>query len=184
MKVKSARRQDLVLARGLNRAVAARSFRGKIRSICGRVRAFLWFDEEGGPIVEMALVVPVLMAVFTGIFAFGIAFSNQLTLQNAVSTGAQYLATIRTSTTDPCADTFAVIKNAAPGLNSSNIAVTITMNGVTPTQTGNTCSGAQTNLVQQTSVSVSATYPCTLGIYGANFVSGCKLGGKVTEYEY
>ena len=76
------------------------------------------------------------------------------------------------------------IKNAAPNLTSSKISVTVTMNGTTPTQTGNTCSGAQTDLVQGGPVSVSATYPCSLSIYGVTFGSSCQLQAKVTEYEY
>ena len=71
-------------------------------------------NSEGGALVEMALVLPVFMLVMTGIFSIGTAYSNQLTLTQAVGSGAQYLQQIRTSTTDPCSDTFTTIKNAAP----------------------------------------------------------------------
>ena len=53
---------------------------------------------------------PLLLLVFTGIFDFGIAYYNQLTLTQAVGAGAQYLQQIRTSTTDPCADTLTAIR--------------------------------------------------------------------------
>ena len=62
--------------------------------------------------------------------------------------------------------------------------MTVTMNGTTPTQTGNSCAGSQTNLVQGSPVTVYATYPCTLAVYGVSFASGCQLSAKVTEYEY
>lgn len=144
-----------------------------------------WFGgDEGNTIVEFAIVLPVLMLIVTGIFAFGIAISNQLTLTQALGTGAQYLQQIRTSTTDPCNDTFTAIKNAAPYLNSLSITVTVTMNGVTPAQTGNSCPGSQSNLTAGVPVTVVATYPCTLGVYSMNFASSCQLSAKVTEYEY
>jgi Flp pilus assembly protein TadG len=176
-------RQARMFARGLSR-LAARKKSARPHSAGGRSWAALLRREDGGPLVEIALTVPVLLGVLTGICTFGIAFSNQLTLTQAVGSGGQLLSQIRTTTTNPCADTFTAIKNAAPNLTSSKIAVTVTMNGTTPTQTGNTCSGAQTNLVQGGPVTVSATYPCSLSIYGVSFGSSCQLQAKVTEYEY
>jgi Flp pilus assembly protein TadG len=170
------------LTSGLNDAIATEKV--AMRPTDERVRAWLRNNDEGNAIVEFALVLPLLMLVMTGIFAFGIAISNQLTLTQALGTGAQYLQQIRTSSSDPCSDTFTAIRNAAPYLNSSNIVVTVTMNGVTPAQTGNTCSGAQSNLAPGTSVTVAATYPCTLSVYAMSFTSSCLLSAKVTEYEY
>jgi Flp pilus assembly protein TadG len=176
--------QAHALLSGLHNAIAPNRARIKGQlshpGVCG------WFrnGSEGYAIVEVAILLPVLMLIMTGIFAFGLAISNQLTLTQALGTGAQYLQQIRTSTTDPCNDTFTAIKNAAPYLNSSNITVTVTMNGVTPTQIGNTCAGAQSNLTPGVAVSVNATYPCTLAVYSMNFASSCQLSAKVTEYEY
>lgn len=162
--------------------MAARSEEGAIRPNGGRARAALARSDEGGALVEIALTVPVLLGVLTGIITFGIAFSNQLTLTQAVGSAGQYLSQIRTSTTNPCADTFTALKNAAPGLTSANITMTVTMNGTATT--ANTCSGKQTQLVQGSPVSVYATYPCSLSIYGVTFANSCQLTAKVTEYEY
>lgn len=140
--------------------------------------------QDGGALIEIALTLPIFLSVLLGIFKFGIAFSNQLTLTQAVGVGAQYLQQIRTNTSDPCADTFAKIKGAAPFLTPSKITVTVTMNGTTPSQAGNTCSGSQSSLVQGASVTVGATYPCDLTIYGVNFARSCQLQAQVTEYEY
>ena len=71
-----------------------------------RSRGLFSRGEEGGALVEIALTLPPMLAILTGLCAFGVAFSNQLTLTQAVSTGGQYLSQIRTSTTNPCADTF------------------------------------------------------------------------------
>jgi Flp pilus assembly protein TadG len=154
------------------------------RSIGKGACARLVSNQDGVALIEFAIAFPVLLIVLFGICRFGIALNNQLTLTQAVGTGAQYLQQIRTNTSDPCADTFAKITNAAPYLTSSSITVTVTMNGTTPSQSGNTCSGAQTNLVQGAPVTVAATYPCNLSVYGINFAPGCALHAQVTEYEY
>lgn len=158
------------------------SFRGSgfSKRACARLRR----GDEGTSLIEIAMVMPIFLLLVLGIFSFGIALNNQMTLTQAVGTGAQYLQQIRTSTTNPCDDTFKKIKNAAPYLDSTKISITVTMNGTTPSQTGNSCSGAQSNLVQGAPVSVTATYPCNLTIYGVNYAPGCLLRAQVTEYEY
>ena len=138
-------------------------------------------DAAGSTLLEVAISLPLLLMVFTGIFSFAIAYNNEIVLTQGVGAGGEYLQLIRTTTSDPCADTLTAIKNAAPNLNSSNIALTITMNGVA--ESGNSCSGAQTNLVAGVPVTVKATYPCKLQVYGMVFPS-CTLTAQVTEYEY
>jgi len=161
----------------------------KQRSILGRIRLFCFGQEEGNSLVEFTLTLPILMAVLVAIFEFGIAFNNQLQLTQAVGVGAQYLQQIRSTTTDPCSDTFNTIKNSAPTLNPSNISLTLTMNGNTPV-TGNTCSGDQSELGQLQPVTVYASYPCNISILGINLggvyakTFNCNLTAQVTEYEY
>lgn len=128
------------------------------------------------------MTLPILLALLTAIVSFGIAFSNQLTLTQAVGTGAQFLQQIRQTTSDPCADTLNAVSQAAPTLKKSNISLSITMNG--STISGSSCSGSQSNLVQGQPVTVAATYPCNLQIYGVKLSSTCNLGAQVTEYEY
>ena len=142
-------------------------------------------NEHGSTLVEVALTLPLLLLVFSGICYFGIAFSNQLTLTQAVGSGAQYLQQIRTSTTDPCADTLAAIENSAPTLTPGNISLTLNMDG-TPVSKSS-CPGSQSDLVQQAPVTVTATYPCALPIVftnGPKWISACQLSATVTEYEY
>lgn len=176
------RNQARKLSNGLTHRMAARCGSFVHRSMGGRNRAALARSEEGGALVEMALTVPVLLGVLTAIASFGVAFSNQLTLTQGVGSAGQYLAQIRTSTTNPCADVFSALKNAAPTLTPASISLTVTMNG--SANTGTSCSGKQTQLVQGAPVSVYATYPCKLSIYGVDFAGSCQLTAKVTEYEY
>jgi Flp pilus assembly protein TadG len=174
--------QAKMIKRGLMRWALGRGRNAVSHDPRRSARGSLSRSEEGGALVEIALTVPVLLGVLTGIVTFGLAFSNQLTLTQAVGSAGQYLAQIRTSTTDPCADTWKALKNGAPGLTAASISMTLTMNGTV--KTGTTCSGSQTYLVQGSPVSVYATYPCSLAIYGKSFAGSCQLTAKVTEYEY
>lgn len=173
--------QAKMFVRSLNRLVAGKGKSARLHS-AGNGRASFSHGDEGGALVEIALTVPVLLGVLTGICTFGIAYSNQLTLTQAVGTAGQYLAQIRTTSTNPCSDVYTALTNAAPGLTAANISLTTTMNG-TP-NSGTSCSGKQTELIQGSTVSVYATYPCSLSVYNLKFATSCQLTAKVTEYEY
>ncbi len=164
----------------------------KARKICAPVHGRRLRNEHGNILVEIAISLPLLLLVFMGIFYFGIAYNNQLTLIQAVGAGATHLQQIRTNTTDPCADTLSAIESAAPTLSPGSIAIALNMDGTnvpasgTPT-TGLSCSGDQSDLVQQQPVTVTATYPCALPILftrGAPWISTCQLSATITEYEY
>jgi len=146
----------------------------------GRIR--LLTGEAGNALVEFAFVLPMMMVVITGLYSFGITLSNQIALTQATGAGAQYLITLRGNTTDPCADTLTAMQGAAPNLRGSSLNITVTSNGVAAT--GSSCPGQADNLKQGQPVTVSATYPCTLMIYGLNLGSSCQLAAQVTEYEY
>jgi len=145
--------------------------------------------EEGGPLVEFGFVLPLMMVVITGTFAFGLALNTDLVLTQATGAGAQYLQTIRTSTSDPCADTLTAIRNAAPNLKSGSISLTITIPGASA-YTGTTCTGAVSYLkaARSEAVTVGTTYPCNLFIYALPYAGqiskSCNLSAQVTEYEY
>ncbi len=174
----------MVVTRGLTSKSPLKPVLRAGRGLVNKTRVLLRCGDQGLALIEIAMVMPIFLILMLGIFTFSIAINNQMTLTQAVGTGAQYLQQIRSSTTDPCADTFAKIRSAAYYLDSTQITVTVTMNGTTPSQSGNSCSGAQTNLVQGASVSVSATYPCNLKVYGVDFSPSCLLHAQVTEYEY
>jgi Flp pilus assembly protein TadG len=153
-----------------------------------RRRALRRNGEQGQAMVELALVMLPLLMVMTAIYTFATAFNNQVTLTNAVGIGGQYLSSIRTTTSNPCADTLKAIENAAPKLTAANITLIISINGTL--ETGSTCAGATSTLqgAQGDPVTVTAYYPCFLSImnagYGSNFISNCQLSAKVTELEY
>jgi Flp pilus assembly protein TadG len=172
--------------RPLNREAGPSEAQVESNSIGRRVIAFLRGGEEGSSLIEIALTMPILLAVITAICTFAVGFNNQLTLTSAVGAGAQYLQLIRTTTSDPCADTLNAIKSAAPSLKSSSLSLSFNLDGTIVT--GSSCPSNTANLVQGEPVTVTATYPCVLSImpmgYGTKFVSNCQLSAKVTEYEY
>jgi Flp pilus assembly protein TadG len=168
---------------------ASRRLRLAHRRLRSRAR-----NERGSALVEFALVLPLIMLLTTGIFAFGFALNSYLSLTNAVTIGAQLAADTRGSTTieDPCASTATAIQTAAPWLTPGGISYSITFENSAGTQTHApytgtgagkvTCSGVNTTgttMQQGGAVVVNAKYPCTLAGYGFNLP--CNLTAQVTE---
>ncbi|SNT19944.1 TadE-like protein [Granulicella rosea] len=142
-------------------------------------------DESGQAAVELAVSLPLLLLVVTGITTFGIALNNYQTLLNATSVGAQQLAISRGQTTDPCSTTSTAVYNAAQNLTHANLGFKITINGVS--YTGTSCSAATTitgsaaNMVQGATAQVTVTYPCSLVVYKANYAPTCSLTAQSSE---
>lgn len=157
--------------------------RGGNQSLVTRIRAFFASGSEGSALVEMAVTLPLLLLLITGIFTFSIALYQKLLLAEAVSDGGRALAVARGSTSDPCQYAAAdIYSGVTPLLNTSNLTLTFTLNG-TPTvvsggSTGAACAGA--TLSPGGTAQVTAAYTCSLAVYGYTF-PGCTLGTQVTE---
>jgi Flp pilus assembly protein TadG len=140
---------------------------------------------KGSSLVEMALVLPMLMLIVTGIFTFAIAINNYVQLTNAVATGAQLLAISRGQTLDPCSITSTAIINGAPTLTPSSLTFKYVINGNsysgTSCSSSSTTTGAAGNLQQGATAQVTVTYPCNLSVYGHNYAPTCKLQAQTTE---
>ena len=173
--------RSMTLLSGLKCAERTDRICDKSQSGKARVRARLRDCEEGSNLVEFALVLPVLLLLLTGILSFGSAMMNYESLVHGVAEGAQRLATLRGFTSDPCADTVSALLGAAPSLKATDVTTTVTMNG--NTFKSNTCSGQQGLLVYGTSMTVAATYPCNISVYGVSVSPGCYLSATVTERE-
>jgi Flp pilus assembly protein TadG len=153
----------------------------KVRNL----RARLHLATDGQSAVELALCLPLLLLVVTGIMVFGIAFNNYITLTHAASVGARQLAISRGQTTDPCATVASAVYSAAPLLKPSSIVFTYVLNGTsysgTSCNSGSTTTGAAGDLVLNTSAQVFLTYPCSLAVYGKNYAPSCHLQARTTE---
>lgn len=164
---------------GVNQKNNARIFggvRGRSRFIVALFRDPVGSNNEGGSLVEFALVLPMMMMLILGMFSFGIAFNNYIVLTDAVGAGARTLSVVRGQTTpamaasDPCAYAVQITKNAAPVLKTSamtfNIVWTTTNSSGAAVSTPytNTCPGLIVNAGD--TVQVGASYPALIIMYG------------------
>src|SRR5580700_7669955 len=85
-------------------------------------------DCAGGPAVEFALVLPMLLLLLIGMIEFGLTLNNYIMLTEAVRSGARQFAISRGGTT-PYTDAVNQIHGAAAGLNPSGVTITLSVNG-------------------------------------------------------
>jgi Flp pilus assembly protein TadG len=147
-------------------------------SLFSRLRCSVAEDSEGGALVEMAVTLPLVMLIMTGIFSFSTVLYQKLQLAEAVSNAGHYLATAR-GDTDPCATAIAAVKSSVPGLAAKNITVTLTQNGTALATSCPTTSTSST-LVEGSNVTVLASYPTGLALYGSGY-SSIDLGSQISE---
>ncbi len=114
--------------------------------------------ERGQALVEFALVLPVLAILILGIVQLGLVFHDYLSLTDAVRTGARQAAI----THDAGIATNAVL-NSASDLKQSDLNVSVN----STFQTGD-------------DVTVTATYPYDISIFGVVVKSG-RLSAKTTD---
>ena len=119
-------------------------------------RGSLLRSENGQAAVELAFVLPLLIALLLAIVQFGIAFNNYITLTDATRAGARKAAVSRFAG-DNGASAVAAVKAAASDLDQTKLSVTVT-------STDWTTPGSD--------VSVSATYPFSVNILGWSVTSG------------
>lgn len=143
--------------------------------------------EEGSALVEFALILPMLLLITTGIMIFGVAMNNYLQLTNAVSMGARTAAINAQLTKDPCLVASNAIIAAAPGLTASKLTFNFSFNNHSyPNQAS--CSSASLTtppasyLAPNTNVTVNATYPLNLSVFGKVFnLNNAVLSASSTE---
>lgn len=83
--------------------------------------------EEGGSLVEFAIVLPLMMTVLTGAASFTMALYSFQQLGNATSTAAQQLGAEQGLITDPCATTVTTVTSALPNWTASKLTYTVTI---------------------------------------------------------
>jgi Flp pilus assembly protein TadG len=173
------------LPQGASNAFPARTtLRVNHRIPCRRLRVFLRGREQGSALVEFALILPVLLLLTTGILIFGVAMNNYIQLTNAVSVGARTLVVNAGIAADPCQLGATAIENAAPGLTAANMSFTFVFNGTSyPNQSSCRTAAAESNLSGGSVLSVTATYPLNLAVYGKVFnLQNAVLSATSTEY--
>ena len=126
-------------------------------------RRNMFRNDRGQTMVEFALVVPILCVVLFGILQFGALYNDYVTLTDATRVGARKAATSR-HLADPAGAAATAARNAATGLTTAKLGVTVT---ATAWEHGET-------------VTVKATYPYKVDLLGFVVASGT-LKSQTTE---
>lgn len=130
-------------------------------------------NERGQSVVEFAIIAPILFMVLFGIVQFAIIFNHKLTLADAVRAGTRQGAVSR-QLPDPAGAAIARVRSAASGsldaAPGGPLGVTVTFEDLN--------GGSQ--VVQGGDITVRATYPYELKIFGLPLHSGT-LTSETTE---
>jgi Flp pilus assembly protein TadG len=145
----------------------------------------------------MALVLPVMLVMVTGIFSFSISLYQKLQLSEAISTGGRFLAA-DAGDTDPCTATAAAIYAASAGLDRNNMTLTFIIGGTntngivtggttysaskgsSPSCTAAGKGGGATQMTSGWPAQIQATYPSSLFFFGTSMRS-FNLSSQITE---
>ena len=153
--------------RGDNPGSVARPAR---RRLLARLRA-----DEGMAMVEFALVLPVLLAVLTGILQFGLMFNKYISLTDAARAGARQIALSRGQTgTNPCTAEETTLENNEPTLNLTSASFNVSFSNV-----ADNCSNPG-SWNQGDTVTFTIHMPYTFKVYGIN-LGTTTLTAQVTD---
>ena len=125
-------------------------------------------DDSGASAVEFALVVPLLLLIVFGIINFGVLFSQQLTLNNAVRAGARGGVVVGDLLDCPTIRERVNSDLSGLGMDPAAVEVRITLlneDGSTDTAP---CTGSW--LASTESATGAGTYPCQDSDIGASLV--------------
>lgn len=146
----------------------------------GRKLLRVFAREQGGAMVELALCLPILLIMLTGIYSVGTLLQQNTQLIDSVNVGAIDLAingSALGTTGDPCALASQDIINTSPFLNTSQMTFSFVLNGTT--YPGTSCSGVA--LTSGNTMQVTVTYPCSIAIYLAPVTTACAINATLSE---
>jgi Flp pilus assembly protein TadG len=118
--------------------------------------------ERGQTVTEFALVLPILVMLLFAIVQLGIAFNHYVTITDAARAGARK-AVVSRQASNPSSVTVAAVRASATNLTQSKLGVTVS-----------------STWQQGQDVTVTATYPYQLSIFGVVVKSGT-LSSATTE---
>ena len=110
-------------------------------------------SECGQAVVEMAVVLPLLLAILTGTASFSMALFSMQQLGNAASTSAQQLGADQGLVTDPCATAVTAVTTALPNWTASKISYKISI----------TDSGGTAHNYPSSGMTAGSSFSCTAG---------------------
>jgi Flp pilus assembly protein TadG len=142
------------------------------RSIGGRLRALCFRGQEGGTLVEFAVMVPILAAILTGMASFSMALYSFQQLGSATSNAAQTVGAEQGLIADPCAAVATFVTGALPNWTAGNLTYTVTITdssgtahpyGPTTPTTGSpfSCIAGAAEMAQNEPLTVQVSYKYT-----------------------
>jgi Flp pilus assembly protein TadG len=99
------------------------------RLVAGAARRARWVrDEQGGSLVEFAILSPLLFVLVAMAGSFTLAFYNLQQIGNATASAVAIVASQQGVTTDPCNLAMASVQAALPGFTAANLSYSLTVN--------------------------------------------------------
>lgn len=125
--------------------------------------------------VELAICLPLLLMLLTGMIQFGIALNKYITLNDAVRAGARQLALGR-GLSNPCDPAVAQALKTGSGINLSSSQVTVGFSTTTDycgsgTYTYTTSGNSSGNENEGDSATVTATQTVPISVFGLGITS-------------
>jgi len=162
--------KNVLLRHGLLRVQGAKNTRASLRSLPGRVRSLLCRGEEGQSLVELALVLPMLVIVLTGMVSFSLALYNYQQLGMATANVAQLLGSMQSG--DPCSKAVTSMTTLLPSWTATKFTYTVTITDandvahkfgpISPTAASPfSCTAGSSELAAGKSITVQASYQYT-----------------------
>ena len=132
--------------------------------------------ESGQAFVELALVLPILLLLLLGVIQFGNVFRDYIALTDATRVGARQASVSRSIQPDANRIPLVIskVQRAAVNLNTAQMTVTVTpikVDGVTP------------GWEESGDVTVRATYPFTINMFGIVLFNGTLKSRTVERVE-
>jgi Flp pilus assembly protein TadG len=136
--------------------------------------------ERGQAVVELALVLPIFLLLLLGVVQFGSVFRDYIALTDATRVGARQASVARSIQPASSRETSIVTKtrNAAVNLDPNRVVVTVELRN--PLGVLQTPNSADTSWQQSGDVTVRATYPFKVNLFGMVFFTGT-LKSRTTE---
>lgn len=133
--------------------------------------------EHGQALVELAIVLPILLLLLTGMIQFGLMLNKYLSLNDAARAGARELA-LGGGLNDPCDPAVANALATGAGLNLQSSQVTVGFANTStdhcstgtytynPSYTSTTNTNTTGNFTEGDQGSVTVSQPFTLSVFG------------------
>jgi Flp pilus assembly protein TadG len=128
--------------------------------------------EEGGTLVEFAVMVPLLVTILTGTASFSMALYSFQQLGSATSNAAQLVGNEQGLIADPCASVVTAVTGALPNWTAGNLTYTVTITdssgsahtyGPTTPTSGSpfSCTAGAAEMAQNEPLAVQVSYKYT-----------------------